>query len=71
MRAMALVQKIMAGETTESGKFERQKNRFTTHFGKAEGQLPVEANRYRILWAPVWFISHRKRASMNRTIIPR
>lgn len=46
-------------EFGEKGRFIRQKNRFTTPFGKAEGELPVEANRYRILWAPVCPWAHR------------
>lgn len=40
-------------EVDKSGKFVRQKNRFDTPFGEEEGQLPVEAGRYRLLWAPV------------------
>lgn len=46
-------------EYDKSGKWVRQKNRFTTPFGKEEGQLPVEAGRYRILWAPVCPWAHR------------
>lgn len=42
-----------------NGKFERQKNRFTTPFGDEEGELPVEANRYRLIWAPVCPWAHR------------
>ena len=38
-------------EVDKSGKFVRQKNRFDTPFGEEEGQLPVEAGRYRLLWA--------------------
>jgi putative glutathione S-transferase len=54
-----IVNKVTSGEITATGKFERQKNRFTTPFGKGEGDLPVEANRYRILWAPVCPWAHR------------
>lgn len=38
-------------EITATGKFERQGNAFTTPFGDKPGQLPVEANRYRLLWS--------------------
>ncbi len=48
-----------SGELGENGKFVRQKNRFDTPFGDKEGELPVEANRYRILWAPVCPWAHR------------
>jgi putative glutathione S-transferase len=33
------------------GAFVRQQNRFTTPFGKGEGELPVEAGRYRLIWS--------------------
>lgn len=49
----------IAHEITESGAFNRQKNRFTTPFGHEPGQLPVEAGRYRLLWAPVCPWAHR------------
>ena len=45
--------KLIQEEISETGAFVRQKNRFTTPFGSGEGQLPVEAGRYRLLWAPV------------------
>lgn len=51
--------KFIKEEIQANGKFERQKNRFTTPFGKEEGQLPVEAGRYRILWAAVCPWAHR------------
>ncbi len=50
---MAVVDHVTNGEIQQGGKFERQKNHFTTPFGEDEGQLPVEAGRYRLLWAPV------------------
>ena len=50
---MAMVDHVITKETGKNGKFERQKNRFTTRFGEGEGKLPVEAGRYRLLWAPV------------------
>jgi putative glutathione S-transferase len=37
-------------EISEKGAFERQKNRFTVPFGNGEGELPVEAGRYRLIW---------------------
>jgi putative glutathione S-transferase len=40
------------GETNnEKGAFERQQNQFTTPFGSGEGELPVEAGRYRLIWS--------------------
>jgi putative glutathione S-transferase len=38
-------------EIDENGAFVRQSNRFTTLFGKGIDQLPVEAGRYRLIWA--------------------
>ncbi len=46
-------------EITASGAFQRQKNSFSTPFGTLTGELPVEAGRYRILWAPVCPWAHR------------
>lgn len=48
-----------SNENGEGGKFVRQKNRFDTPFGDKEGELPVEANRYRLIWAPVCPWAHR------------
>lgn len=50
---MAVVDHVTNTEVTKNGKFERQKNHFVTPFGDEEGALPVEAGRYRLLWAPV------------------
>ncbi len=50
---MAVVDHVTSNEIKNNGKFERQKNRFTTPFGEGEGLLPVEKGRYRLLWAPV------------------
>ena len=44
-----------------TGAFQRQKNRFATPFGNGEGELPVEANRYRLLWAPICPWAHRQK----------
>jgi putative glutathione S-transferase len=49
-----------AHEISETGAFVRQKNRFTTPFGDGEGELPVEADRYRLLWAPICPWAHRQ-----------
>lgn len=46
-------------EVDQSGKFNRQKNRFTTPFGNNPGELPIEAGRYRLLWSPVCPWAHR------------
>lgn len=40
-------------EISKTGAFVRQKNRFDTPFGNGEGELPVEANRYRLIWTPL------------------
>lgn len=45
----------------DTGAFVRQKNRFTTPFGDKEGELPVEANRYRLLWTPLCPWAHRQK----------
>ncbi|GGH23363.1 glutathione S-transferase family protein [Paenibacillus segetis] len=52
-----MTEKLAEIETT--GAFKRQENRFTTPFGQNEAELPVEANRYRILWSPVCPWAHR------------
>lgn len=49
----------IGSEIGEKGKFVRQSNRFTTPFGEAEGELPIEPGRYRLLWAPVCPWAHR------------
>ena len=52
--------KFVSKEVDDSGHFKRQKTRFTTPFGKEEGQLPVEKNRYRLIvsYACPW--AHRQ-----------
>lgn len=40
-------------EIDTNGAFVRQKNRFVTPFGDGEGELPIEADRYRLLWSAV------------------
>lgn len=49
----------IGNEVGNKGEFLRQKNKFTTPFGSGRGELPVEANRYRLLWAPVCPWAHR------------
>lgn len=51
--------KNITAEISVDGSFIRQKNRFITPFGDEEGFLPVEADRYRILWSPVCPWAHR------------
>ncbi len=46
-------------EISADGSFKRQKNRFTTPFGKQAGELPVEAGRYRLFWTPACPWAHR------------
>src|SRR5690349_480744 len=46
-------------EIGSNGSFVRQTNRFTTPFGNGEGELPIEKNRYRILWAKICPWAHR------------
>ena len=48
-----------SGEHGDGGKFIRQKNRFATPFGDEENENPIEANRYRLIWAPVCPWAHR------------
>jgi putative glutathione S-transferase len=47
-------------EISDRGEFVRQANRFTTPFGGKEGELPVEAGRYRLLWAAICPWAHRQ-----------
>lgn len=54
-------------EIDEKGFFVRQKNHFTTPFGEGEGQLPVEAGRYRLIWAKGCHWSNR--ASIVRELL--
>lgn len=46
-------------EIKADGSFNRQKNRFTTPFGHGDGELPIEAGRYRLLWSAVCPWAHR------------
>lgn len=46
-------------EISQDGSFKRQRNRFATPFGKKPDELPVEANRYRLLWSQACPWAHR------------
>ncbi|GHP14752.1 hypothetical protein YK48G_21770 [Lentilactobacillus fungorum] len=48
---MSVLSEAQAKEITTHGKFERQANAFSTPFGDHPGELPVEANRYRLIWS--------------------
>ena len=52
-------EKFIKEEVQQDGTFKRQKNRFTTPFGTEEGNLPVEAGRYRLIWSPACPWAHR------------
>lgn len=46
-------------EIGDNGAFVRQKNLFIKPFGPGKDELPVEAGRYRLLWAPICPWAHR------------
>ena len=46
-------------EISSDGAFNRQINRFTTPFGNDDGKLPVEPDRYRLLWSAACPWAHR------------
>lgn len=46
-------------EIKADGSFNRQKSLFSTPFGNKAGELPVEEDRYRLIWAPPCPWSHR------------
>ncbi|GGG85647.1 glutathione S-transferase C-terminal domain-containing protein [Paenibacillus radicis (ex Gao et al. 2016)] len=54
-------------EINDKGYFIRQKNFFTTPFGEGESKLPVEAGRYRLIWAKGCHWSNR--ASIVRELL--
>ncbi|MEI4770267.1 glutathione S-transferase C-terminal domain-containing protein [Psychrobacillus sp. FJAT-51614] len=56
---MEKTKKEVPVEVDKTGKFIRQKNQFATPFGDQPGDLPVEAERYRLLWAAVCPWAHR------------
>lgn len=47
-------------EINQDGAFVRQTNRFDTPFGNKPGMLPVEAGRYRLIWAAICPWAHRQ-----------
>src|SRR5699024_1618103 len=49
----------MSQEIKSDGSFDRQKALFSTPFGSRPGELPVEKNRYRLIWAKPCPWSHR------------
>lgn len=54
--------KVVTNENNEidkNGAFVRQANRFDTPFGNNPEQLPVEADRYRLIWAAICPWAHR------------
>ena len=52
-------EKFIKEEVQQDGTFKRQRNRFTTPFGTEEGNLPVEAGRYRLIWSLACPWAHR------------
>ena len=46
-------------EISRDGSFKRQRALFSRQFGTEEGALPVEKNRYRLIWAKPCPWSHR------------
>jgi putative glutathione S-transferase len=52
-------------EISTTGAFVRQTNRFTTPFGDGPADLPVEAGRYRLLWARICPWAHRQVIVLN------
>ena len=52
-------QKKTPVEVDKKGKFNRQGNRFTIPFGNGPDELPVEAGRYRLIWAAICPWAHR------------
>ena len=53
------------GEIAGNGAFVRQENRFCTPFGSREGELPVEAGRYRLIWTPLCPWATRQRIALK------
>ncbi len=50
----------LAAEAGPRGEFRRQQNRFTTPFGPGDGELPVEAGRYRLIVGNLCPWAHRQ-----------
>ncbi|MDR1095875.1 MAG: glutathione S-transferase C-terminal domain-containing protein [Spirochaetaceae bacterium] len=58
--AIAVATSESEHEIAENGAFVRQGNRFAAAFGNGDGELPVEAGRYRLLWARICPWAHRQ-----------
>lgn len=56
---MSSNEKMAVPEISKDGSFKRQTNAFATPFGSGEGELPVEAGRYRLIWCHACPWSHR------------
>ena len=54
-------------EIANDGRFVRQKNVFTTPFGKGDGEIKVEKGRYKLYWAKGCHWSNR--ASIVRELL--
>ncbi|WP_218197294.1 hypothetical protein, partial [Pseudomonas sp. 2995-1] len=46
-------------EIAKDGSFKRQVNRFITPFGNGDDHIPVENERYRLLWSSACPWAHR------------
>jgi putative glutathione S-transferase len=60
MEAIAVAVSESEHEIAENGAFVRQGNRFVAAFGDGDGELPVAAGRYRLLWARICPWAHRQ-----------
>ena len=47
-------------ETSETGAFVRQKNQFTIPFGHQKDELPIEKDKYRLIWSQACPWAHRQ-----------
>lgn len=54
-----MTKKSKTSEINKDGSFNRQKSLFSTRFGSGESELPVEDNRYRLIWSAPCPWSHR------------
>jgi putative glutathione S-transferase len=52
-------------EILKNGACARRRNRFTTPFGSGKDELPVETNRYRLIWARMCPWAHRQIIILN------
>lgn len=56
---MSNIQREKPKEVDQQGNFIRQRVQFSTPFGDGPGELPVEAERYRLIWSAVCPWAHR------------